>query len=475
MPPSHDAPTASSTRFGDRMSDGDAVIWNIESDPALRSTIVSVWVLDQAPDRTRLATKFAHCAAEIPRLRQRPVGDPLGLAPPRWEDDPFFDLDFHVRYQSAPGDGSIRALLDMAQPIGMQAFDRDRPLWELYIVEGLAGGRAGIIMKLHHAVSDGVGLVRMTEGMIERSREPDARELEPVKLPQPAEPDGSFDRLRSAAADRLGTAASRSWRLAEAVVGGLGRAVSGPVAAARGLRDQVASIGRLVAPVSEPLSPAMRGRSLSVHYESVSVPLADLKRAARAVDGTLNDAFVAVVTGGLRHYHEQLGAPVDALRMNMPINMRSGETAKDAGNQFVPARFAVPVSIEDPAKRMRAIHDIVLAQRDEPALPLLDEIAAVVGGLPGQGPAVFSGAMMKAVDFTTSNVPGPRFPVYVSGARIEQMFGFGPLAGAAVNVTCFSYDGQLGIGVNVDPAAVADPGLFVECLRKGLDEVLAVV
>ena len=219
----------------------------------------------------------------------------------------------------------------------------------------------------------------------------------------------------------------------------------------------------------------MRGRSLSVQYDSVTVPLAELKRAAKAAGGTVNDAFVTAVTGGLRRYHEHLGQPVEELRMNMPINVREDtEKGRSAGNQFAPVRFAVPVDIEDPVERMETIHERVALQRAEPALPLLDTISAAIGSLPGDGAARLAGSMMKAIDFTTSNVPGPQFPVYVSGARIERMFGFGPLAGAAANVTCFSYDGTIDIGVNVDPAAVTDPALFVECLRKGVDEVLSV-
>ncbi len=108
---------ARTTNFTDRMSDSDAVIWNVETDPALRSTIMCIWVLDQAPDWDRFKQKFERCAQEIPRLHQRAVSDPLGLAPPCWEDDPNFDLDFHVRRLFAPGDGTLRALFDFAQPI----------------------------------------------------------------------------------------------------------------------------------------------------------------------------------------------------------------------------------------------------------------------------------------------------------------------------------------------------------------------
>lgn len=475
IPPKHPR-----TRFNDRMSESDALMWTIESDPALRSTIVCVWVLDCAPDPERFQRKLGEVVRQVPRLRQRPVADPLGLAPPSWEEDPNFDLAFHLRLAHAPGDGSLRALVDAAQPIGMQAFDRDRPLWELHVFEGLAGARAGVVMKLHHAISDGVGLVRMTEGMIERTREAEvgapleARESSESRRPWvSAEVPTALERTRRAGAARLRSSTTRVGRIAEAFRATLVDFARHPVETAQRAAEGVRSLGRLLAPVTEPLSPVMRGRSLSNRYDVIFLPLEQLKRAGHAVGGTVNDAFVAGVTGGLRLYHESQGAPVEELRMSMPINMRGGDKAREAGNQFVPVRFPVPVEIRDPGERMREIRRRVAAQRDEPALPLMEEISSVIGALPGAGPARFAGLLMKSIDFTTSNVPGPRFPVFMSGARIEHMFGFGPLAGAAVNVTCFSYDGELAVGVNADPAAVTEPRLFVECLRKGFDEVVS--
>lgn len=464
---------ARAMHFADRMSAADALMWNIESDPHLRSTITAAWTLDRKPDWERFMATLERTTREIPRLRQRVVSDPLGLAPPRWEFDPNFDLDFHVRHVTLPGEGRLRDLLDLAEPIGMQAFDRDRPLWEFYRVDGLSGGRAGLILKLHHAVSDGVGLVRMTSGMMERSREATPRESDPLPPVPSAEVATDLSRTWDAAAHRFQSRLEGARAFASGLGAGLARFVREPEEAIRSVSDTAASIGRMLAPVSEPMSPLMQQRSLSVHFDTMVVPLAELKRAAKTVDGTVNDAFVGAVTGGLRKYHEALGAPVQELRMNMPINMRSGDKARDAGNQFAPVRFAVPVGIANPAKRMRRIHELVDEQRREPALPMIEGISAAMQALPGNLSSRLAGSMMKAIDFTTSNVPGPRFPVYVSGARIEHMFGFGPLAGAAANITCFSYDGDVSISVNVDPAAVTDPALFVECLKKGFDEVLA--
>ena len=158
---------AEPTRFEHRMSDADALMWHIEQDPILRSTITVVWLLDRPPDRQRLDDKIERATRVIPRLRQRVVSNPLSIAPPRWEVDPHFDLSFHCRFLKAVRDGSHRAVLDMAQVIAMQGFDRARPLWEFYVVDQLADGGAAMIMKLHHSISDGVGLVHMTSNMVE--------------------------------------------------------------------------------------------------------------------------------------------------------------------------------------------------------------------------------------------------------------------------------------------------------------------
>jgi hypothetical protein len=183
---------------------------------------------------------------------------------------------------------------------------------------------------------------------------------------------------------------------------------------------------------------------------------------------------VAAVLGGLARYHERHDAPVPALRMTMPINIRpADDRGRTAGNSFAPARFVVPLDIVDPAARMRAVDALVREQRAEPAYARVGEIAT---GLFTMTPAVFTrltGSMLKAIDFVTSNVPGPPWPGYVSGARIERSIGFGPLSGSAMNVTLYGYDGTAEIGMATDHAAVPDPELMRACLEEGLAEVLA--
>jgi diacylglycerol O-acyltransferase len=460
--------------YDDWMSDSDALMWHIERDPMLRSTVLSAWILDRAPDDARFRATLERTERMVPRLHQRVVEDPLGVAAPRWEADPFFDVDYHVRRLRCPGNGTMREFLDLGAPVMMQAFDKDRPLWELHCVDGLEGGRCGIMMKVHHAMSDGVGMVRMTEGLVERSRDARHKVLAPEDREDtvPVER-GELFQIGGAVLHRASTALDRGRRAAAAVGRGLSRAAGHPLETAGELLETLESVGRLVRPASEPMSPLWRARSLSQHLDVLEFPLDALKSAARAADCTLNDVFVGAVAGGLARHHEQLGAPVDALRMSMPINLRSGEGARTAGNQFVPARFAVPTDIKDPRKRLQVIHDLVRRQRDEPGLGLTQEISAAINVLGEAAATRVTGAMMKALDFVTSNVPGPPFPVYMSGARIERMYPFGPTAGAAVNITLFSYDGIAGIGITADRAAVGDTEALAGNLRAGFHEVMA--
>jgi WS/DGAT/MGAT family acyltransferase len=456
------------------LSDADALMLALEDDATLRSTILSTWVLDRSPDLARFERKLERALTIIPRLRQRIVADPLGLATPKWERDPNFDLRFHLRRTNLGGAGSVRDLLDHAEPIAMHAFDMDRPLWELHLIEGLEGGRCAALLKLHHAISDGVGLVKMTECLIERG--PEDENLPPLVDDEPAfTPPSDWDRIGDALGRRLSTARRNLGAVASTVARQAFDVARDPIGRLRELGDTAASIGRVLAPASEPMSPIMRERSTRVHFEYLPISLEELKRAGKTQGGSVNDAFVAAVAGGLARYHAAHGRPVDALRMLMPVNVRGGERANEVGNQFSPARFEVPVGITDPGDRIRAVRKLSREQRDEPALPMIGPISAALGRLPRPAVVALFGAMQRTTDFTTSNVPGPRRPTWMSGAKVECVMPFGPLAGAALNVTAFSYDGTLHVGINADPAAIPDPELLFECLQKSFDEVLTLV
>jgi diacylglycerol O-acyltransferase len=201
------------------------------------------------------------------------------------------------------------------------------------------------------------------------------------------------------------------------------------------------------------------------------VPLDEMKASARKVDGKLNDAFIAGVAGGLRRYHDRHGVEIDALRMTMPISVRTTDTADLAGNQFAPARFPVPMTIADPIERMRSMRELLLRQRAEPALALTEPLAGVLYRLPTSVSTGVFGAMLRGVDFVATNVPGVPFPVFFAGARLEAQFAFAPMTGAAANIALLSYLDELQIAINTDPAAVPDPDVFHACLLEGIDEI----
>src|SRR2546425_1568620 len=161
-------------RFERRMSDADALMWGVEKDPLLRSTIIAIAVLDRAPDRERLLERMDRASRLIPRLRQRVAPSPVIPAPPRWVVDPNFDLRYHVRFVRAPAPGTQRTLFDLAAIVGMQGFDRARPLWEFVVVEDLADGRAALIQKVHHSITDGVGGIKLAMTMLDLERDPPA-------------------------------------------------------------------------------------------------------------------------------------------------------------------------------------------------------------------------------------------------------------------------------------------------------------
>jgi WS/DGAT/MGAT family acyltransferase len=457
-------------RFEHRMSDADALMWTIEKDPLLRSTITTVALFDQPLDRDRFLDTLDRASRLVPRLRQRVQSNPMSIAPPRWEVDPHFDLGFHVRFVRSGGDGSLRDVLDLAEPIAMQGFDRARPLWEVDVVDGVEGTGSAVIMKLHHAITDGVGGVKLAMHLFDL--DPEGTDRGAVPQAPPVHVMGQLERIADAVAHEGRRTLGILRRSAGTVTGAAGALLVDAAGSARRFGGAAASVGRMLAPATTPLSDVMTDRSLSVRFDTIRIPVADLKAAAKGAGGKLNDAFVAGVAGGLRRYHLGRGSSVGALRMTMPISIRNDATADLAGNQFVPARFPVPIDVDDPTERMQRIHDLVAHQRGEPALALTDPLAGLLRRLPtGVSTGVF-GSMLKGVDFVTSNVPGVPIPVFLAGARMEAQFPFGPMSGAAANITLMSYLDEAQIGINVDPAAVTDPDGFAECLRDGFAEVL---
>src|SRR5581483_8407521 len=160
-------------------------MWVVESDPFLRTDFTNITLLESSPDPARLRAGLEQAISAFPPLRQRVARPPLGLAPPQWADDPDFDLGYHLRHLSLPPPGEIRQLLDLAAQLAAMPLDRARPLWELTVVEGLVGGRAAVLQRLHHTLTDGVGGMKLLRSLLERTPPPDSPPPEPTPVPAP--------------------------------------------------------------------------------------------------------------------------------------------------------------------------------------------------------------------------------------------------------------------------------------------------
>ena len=452
--------------MGQFMRDSDAFSWYMEKDPVLRSTVVSVVWLDHCPDWDLLWSREDRASRLATMFRQRLVEPPGRLAPPRWTDDEGFDLSWHLHRVAVPAPGTDRAVVDLAERAATTAFDPARPLWQFSLVEHLADGRAALIMKIHHSLTDGVGGMQLARLLFDLDAVPTR------VYAMPAAPTGE----RLGAAGLFREAVGRDWARMSGLAGhGLRAAVPSALGAVRhpvrrlgSAVETTRSVARTVAPVTRTLSPLMTERGLGRHLDLVEVQLRDLKRAARAAGGTVNDAFVAAVTGGLRRYHERHGVSVDRLRMTLPINIRGpGDPA--GGNRITLIRLPVGVADSDPALRIQEAGRRCRAACEERSLPLTNGIAGALNLLP-RGVV---GSMLKHVDFLASDVPGFPVPVFLAGARVERYVAFGPTIGAAVNTTLLSYNGACVIGVNVDTAAVPDPQVLTDCIKEGCNEVLA--
>src|SRR5947208_6664750 len=455
-------------RFERRMSDAEALMWTIEKDPAMRSSFLQVTLLDRPPDFDRLRRRMERAVKVLPRLGQRVVPPPLRFAPPEWADDPSFDIDFHVRRIAVPPPGTDRQLLDLAALIYEDAFDRARPLWQLTIVEGLQGGRAAMFVKMHHTITDGVGGVRLSMQFLDLA--PDAPDPEDVEEPARVPERGVYDVV----SDAVGHNVRRQFGVVRRGAAGTAGLTVHPERSIRFVNDLVAtarSLWRQLAVVQPSRSPLWTGRrSLSRRFETFTVNLDDVKRAAKDLGGTVNDLFVAALAGGAAAYHRAKGASVDDLRVTIPVSVRDDKSA--GGNAFSPARLLIPAGIEDPAARFAAIHERLGVAKNERALGLFGSLAGVMNSLPTSLLTRVARQQAETVDFAASNVKAADFDLYIAGAHIEGNHPMGPTAGTAFNATVMSYKNQFDVGLNIDTAAIDDPELLRTCLEESFAELL---
>lgn len=447
------------------MRNSDAFTWAMESDPRLRSTVVSVVLLDRSPDWDEVRRRFDLMSRKLPMFRQRVVPSPLP-APPRWEHDADFDLDYHMRRTATSGPGTLADVLELARLAEMQDFDRARALWETTLIDGLENGGAAVVCKFHHALTDGVGGVAIAMNLFDLSEQHQPAEALPADpvAPKPSPFSGYRDTWRydrSLLANALTSAITWTPRLVYA-------GVRQPVTTARSAAATAASVYRTIRPIRGTGSALATDRGLIRHLGVHEVPRLQLRAAAHQCGGALNDAFIAGVAGGLRRYHEQHGVAVGDLHLTMPISLRTDADAM-GGNRITLMRFDVPVGEADPARRIKAIHRLVSAARQERSLPHTQLIAGVLNLMPRR----YLGSVLRHVDFLASDVPGVPVPVFLGGAPVRAQYAFGPTIGSAVNVTLLTYVDSCALGIDVDTAAIPDYQVFHDALVAGFDEVLA--
>jgi WS/DGAT/MGAT family acyltransferase len=380
------------------------------------------------------------------------------------------------------GHAGERELFDLVATLSRQPFDRGRPLWEFVVVEGLAGGRAAMVQRLHHTITDGKGGIRLSLAFLDLERDPD----EPP-APQTGAVAGAPGAGATAGASGGGDGGTPWWSRTAGAAGHAARSGLGRLGgAAAGLAATVRHPGELPARGSDALglarsalhqvrvdgrrSPLWTERSLARWFGVTQLHLDDVRAAAATLGGSVNDVFVTGATAAAGRAHDRAGRPVDELRVSMPVSTRHDRRA--GGNAFAPTQALVPTAPMDAADRFAGVHAVLDRVKAERVLGSMESAAAALSLLP-TGVLVRTGQRVAgSVDFVCSNVRAAPFDLYIAGALMQANYPIGPLAGTAFNLTTMSYRGWMFLGLVVDTVAVSDPEALLGDLREAYDEVL---
>jgi diacylglycerol O-acyltransferase / wax synthase len=482
--------SASGLRFEQRMSDLEALMWNIEKDPWLNPNGGGVMVYDRPLDPAILRRAFANAVAEIPRLRERVVPGLGRFSPPRWEPDPEFDLDNHVRHVALPPPGTERQLYDLASQLMQDPFDRTRPLWVFVLIDGLEGGRGAAFSKIHHTIADGYTTIRLSELYMttERDAPPHPNvELERVvaEAAEAARPSRGLTSVGDAVGELASAAAATAghvWRRQLGRVRRTTKEVLGwstnpgrPLRLGSGLVGSAGQVvGQLRAQSGPAGSPLWRERSRRRTFELVRLPLDEVKAAGKALGGTVNDMFVTGAVLGAIAYHEQRDAPLETLNVTFVVSTRGDAHEDSGGNAFAPTPVQIPVGRMAVEEHFTVIRERMAdRRRGTTGGGMLGAVAGVANLLPTSIVTGLARAQTATIDFATSNMRASAVPVYTAGAKLLYTGVLGPVAGTAFNLTTVSYAGSLDIGINIDPVAVDDPGELRRCIEAGYEALLA--
>lgn len=451
--------------FERHMSDHEALMWNIEKDPWMNPSGAILTIFDRPVDFDLLVRRIRAGLARIPRLRERVVPGIGRLSPPVWVADADFDLAYHARRLSLPAPGSTRQLLDLATRLYEEPYDRTRPLWMFYAIEGLEEGKGALLVKQHHSVADGIGALRMAEIYtdLERNPPPPADvELTEIEGAAASSGTGIGASILDAAARTLAHNLRRGGGIVSRNVGQLMRAVTHPAdlpgtvteAAGQvlGTLEMLDGRGR-----SDGRSSLWTARSRRRHLESLRLPVEDAKAAAKALGGSLNDLFVAGAAMGAFAYHAERDAPIEALNMSFVVSTRADKSM--GGNSFTPLPIRVPRDSDLSAQeRLHQVRDLMAERRRRVrGRGAMSAVAGIANILPTSVTTRVARQQATRIDLATSNLRGAPFQTYIAGAQVLRAIPLGPVAGTAGNLTTLSQNGWLDMGLLVDPAAIEDP------------------
>lgn len=403
----------------------------------------------------------------MPLLRQRLVHVPFDLNQPLWADDERFDLDAHLHRAALPAPGSVRELADLAATVISRPFDFERPLWELWTVEGLEGGRVAHVLKSHHAALDGIAIAELGLHLTDPQPEPDGDE---APAPWRAAPGPSLARRCVHAARGVSQEPVSAVRLATSAARRLGQKVRG---------EQGTAPPLLTAPRT-PFNGHVSSRRTAAF---TSMPLGDVRAVGQATGATTNDVVLAVCAGALRARLAQEDAlPERPLLALVPRSVRRDEDPQGRGNRLVPMLVPIPTHLDDPTARLEAAAAGATAAKQRAA----EGGEAAFAHLPELAPPALTTRVTRfyadhrladhhppLFNLTISNVPGPTVPLYSAAARMQGVYPMGPVyEGSGLNITVTSYLDTLQVGIVACPDRVPDPWALGHELAESLAELL---
>ncbi|MBV8952139.1 MAG: wax ester/triacylglycerol synthase family O-acyltransferase [Actinobacteria bacterium] len=452
----------------DRMSPQDASFLHIE-DANTHMHIGSIAVFEgPGPAYEEFEMLVASKLPAVPRYRQKVRFVPLQLGRPVWVDDPHFHVGYHIRHSALAPPGGDNELRNLVGRVMGQALDRNRPLWEMWMVEGLEGGHWAIVSKVHHCMVDGISGTDLLAVMLDSEPEP----ARPTPPQWRAEPEPSNARLM---VDSLADLASKPYEQVRAV-----RSATRAPRAALGRLGEIARGARAWAGVVRPTPQTSLNSPIGPHrrWDWARTTLADVKTVRTALGGTVNDVVLSVLTRGFRDLLVERDEPVDdrAVRTLVPVSVRSPSERGTYNNRVSGMIAELPVGIADPRERLEAIR----AQMDG----LKESRQAVAGevltSLSGFAPSLLLALGMRAamrmqrnVNTVTTNVPGPQWQLYACGRPMLEAFPFVPLGPKmTVTVAIFSYHGMLNYGVTGDYDKSPDISVLCRGIEAGMTELL---